>query len=612
MRIAAVLCINETDSYLLRKKQVLRNWGRRLRRLDGIADIVVAVPAALAAETSGIIARAGWRLLPGANDQLLRLAEAVAAGKLTAVLRLTPDNLLVPDELLEDLLTLYRRRACRAAITAGFPTGIAAAVIGAATLRALCRQGRQTGRMPHPMNALCGMSGVFAYNAEPRYWNRMFAQWPGAGKVIVRGRGDRVPGLNLKPNTPVTGRWSSGKNTPPVAVMVRQAVRNEVRRQLTPARLKPAPLRRRNILMLNHIAVAGGSEYSFLETAAGLCDRRWQVHLGFLTPGMMATRAKRSGLTTAILGPGGEPWWPAQLRLAKYLDANRIDVVYVNSAHALPAVLLPALERRLRLVLHVREFLDPAAIHDLSLGAVSTIIANSQATAAHLAGYVDPAKLQVMPNCIDADRVRAAVGTEPQLQRQHEFYFGVFGRVVPYKGQHTAVQALRLLREQGCDAGLVLAGSGFNMPASVGYENHLRSLIRAYRLERHVLWFDHLENPFALMAQVDAVAVPTEGEPFGRVILEALALGKPVIATADGGPSEILPASRLIPSADPAALARALLGIYSDAPPRPTAAAILARFTLPRYLDRLEKVLAGRARARDHKPRRNPPRSAAE
>lgn len=591
MKIGVVLCVNEADNSLFAKPGVLRNWGRRLRRLDGIAAIIVAVPAALAAATGKTIRDAGWRCVPGPDDQLHRLAAAAAAFQLTAVVRLTPDNLLVPDQLLEKLVAIYREKSCPAAHTEGFPAGIAAAVIGTAALRTLCRQAKRTGRVAHPIQALAGISGVATFEAEPRYWNRGFSEWRGVGKVVVRGRGDRIPGLELKPNTPLTKRWSRGTNPPPVAAMVEKAVRETVRYQLGWSRSAEKPVRRKNLLMLNHTAIAGGAEHSLLETAAGLRSRRWRVHLGFLASGMMEARARQSGFTTAVFGPTGEPSWPAQLRVARYLDEHRIEVVYVNSVQALPAVLLPALERNLRIVVHIREFLDPSAIHRLSLGAASMIIANSNATASYLKGYVDPAQLRIIPNGIFPDRVKPAAGERPPRARGHEFLFGVFGRLAPYKGQHTAVAALRRLRDGGLEAGLVMAGSGFDLAGAVGYKNYVQNLSRSAHLEPHVFWFDHLANPFGMMAAVDAVAVPTEGEPFGRVILEALALGKPVIATDDGGPAEILPAACLIPSADPAALARALLGVRKGTVRLPNPRAILARFTFSRYLDRLESVL---------------------
>jgi glycosyltransferase involved in cell wall biosynthesis len=63
------------------------------------------------------------------------------------------------------------------------------------------------------------------------------------------------------------------------------------------------------------------------------------------------------------------------------------------------------------------------------------------------------------------------------------------------------------------------------------------------------------------MAAMDCLVLPSHGEPFGRVLVEAMLLGRPAIATDQGGPPEIVDAGRsgfLVPVGDPQALAVAM------------------------------------------------------
>ncbi|HNW93529.1 MAG TPA: glycosyltransferase, partial [bacterium] len=585
--------LSDSDQPLLRRPGVLRRWGARLRALPGVGACIVAMPDSPAA-VQGTAAAAGWSCCLADDEQTPRLLAAATAFRLTAVLRLTPDNLLVPNELLIRLLQRFAAGRCAAVTTDGFPQGIAASVISTALLRALMRAEQRMGTMPHPVNALRVRPDAAVLDAEPRYWCRQFAQWRGCGRVVLRGRGERVPALDLRPDRPATRRWSTGADTPPVATMVRQLLRDEARQQTRLlAVVRPAHRAARSVLMLNHTAIGGGAEHSFLETARGLQRRGWRVHTAFLADGIMTAQARRLGLPVTVLADDGAPW-SASLRLARLMEATRCATVYANSVQSLPAVVLPAAERGLRLVAHVREFLDPSEIRRQQLGAAAVVIANSHATAAFLQAYLAAGRVQVVHNGIDAAAFAPrAVALRTRRPLPAEFIIGVFGRLVPYKGQHTAIAALAILRRRGLDAGLVLAGSSFGAAQAAGYRQYLQQQAEALRLEPHISWHDHVPKVATLMAQVDAVAVPTEGEPFGRVVLEALALGKPVIATDDGGPRELLPQRCLVPADDPLALAERLAALHQKSITGPDGPAILKRFTMTRYLDRVAALLAG-------------------
>jgi glycosyltransferase involved in cell wall biosynthesis len=76
------------------------------------------------------------------------------------------------------------------------------------------------------------------------------------------------------------------------------------------------------------------------------------------------------------------------------------------------------------------------------------------------------------------------------------------------------------------------------------------------------------QNPYAFMAQADVFALSSVLEPFGNVVVEALACGTPVVATESGGPAEILHTDSatygsLVPPQDPAAMADALAAMLS-------------------------------------------------
>jgi L-malate glycosyltransferase len=142
---------------------------------------------------------------------------------------------------------------------------------------------------------------------------------------------------------------------------------------------------------------------------------------------------------------------------------------------------------------------------------------------------------------------------------------GVVAQLSPWKGQATAIQALKLLCEEGIDAHLLLIGSAKFIARSTRFDNQsylasLHKLVTDAGLEHRVSWLGEREDVPELVGALDVLLLPSWEEPFGRALIEAMALGVPVIATNVGGPSEILNDGRegfLLPPREPQAWAQA-------------------------------------------------------
>ncbi|AGL16568.1 glycosyltransferase [Actinoplanes sp. N902-109] len=183
----------------------------------------------------------------------------------------------------------------------------------------------------------------------------------------------------------------------------------------------------------------------------------------------------------------------------------------------------------------------------------------------------------VLPNAIDADRWRLGPGG-PDLVW--------FGRIVPEKGTHLAVQAARLTGRRLRIAGRI---------GDIGYfQEHIRPF-----LGDGIDYLGPLGQP-ALAELVGssacALVTPLWQEPFGLVVAEALATGTPVAAFDTGGIGEVAgsaSAVRLVPMGDAEALAGAaerLAGTLAGSGRQQTRAAALARFSLEHRAVELEAV----------------------
>jgi glycosyltransferase involved in cell wall biosynthesis len=201
---------------------------------------------------------------------------------------------------------------------------------------------------------------------------------------------------------------------------------------------------------------------------------------------------------------------------------------------------------------------------------VDAVIVNSEATrSAFVHSGGSKSKTHLVYNGIDASpfettsdaevqRIREAIGTEgvPCV--------GVFSRLAPWKGQHVLLDALADV--PGVHA--LLVGDAL-FAGDRPYAKSLQSQARGLGIADRVHFLGFRSDIPALMRAVDIVAhTSTAPEPFGRVIVEGLLAGRPVIATRAGGASEILnhgETGYLVPPGDAQVLADVLRTLTAPA-----------------------------------------------
>jgi glycosyltransferase involved in cell wall biosynthesis len=130
-----------------------------------------------------------------------------------------------------------------------------------------------------------------------------------------------------------------------------------------------------------------------------------------------------------------------------------------------------------------------------------------------------------------------------------------------------------LLREEGVDAHLLLIGSAKFVARSTRFDNEayvadLRARVADAGLRDRVSWLGEREDVPELVRALDILLLPSTEEPFGRALIEAMALGVPVLATNVGGPAEIVTDGRegwLLAPHEPGAWARAARTIAESA-----------------------------------------------
>ncbi len=260
------------------------------------------------------------------------------------------------------------------------------------------------------------------------------------------------------------------------------------------------------------------------------------------------------------------------IRLARLMKRHRIDVIHT---HLSTASLLGAFAAKLagkRSVAHVHG-LNTATCFKYS----DLIIAVSEKVKEHLVAQgIRENKIRVVHNGVnllrfqptDTREAKAKLGYDPD-----EPLLGVFGRLSSEKGQRTAVEAMFLIAkgnpspslshgERGFeDAHLAIVGDGKD-------RSDLEASVDALGIRESVTFIGFMQDVREMMSACDVVIVPSSrGEGFGLVAVEAMALRKPVVASAQGGLPEIVVPDEtglLVPPNDPQALAEAVCRLLSD------------------------------------------------
>ena len=383
-----------------------------------------------------------------------------------------------------------------------------------------------------------------------------------------------------------------------------------------------------SVLFVDQTGQLGGAELMLLDVAAA---RRHCSHVVLFDDGPFRQRLEERGVSVEVLCAGRAVQQhaksggllrqarsaPAVLRQVHRLAriARRFDVVHANTQKAFVVAALAAALARRPVIYHLHDILTSGhfstpnrrAVVALANRLAARVVCNSKAT---LDAFVEAGgrrdKTVIVYNGIDAAPLEKPDPAEvDRLRDQHvredAFTVGIFGRLTAWKGQHVLLEALEQIdQNDGRPIDALVVGEALFTEEDRAYAEDLEKQAKSGVLAGCIklLGFHHDVAP--LMHACDAVVhCSTQPEPFGRVVVEAMLCGRPVVAAAAGGVPEIIAHGEtglLTPPADPAALAAALHRLRTD----PALADRLAqagrkaarqRFPVHKMLNDLERVI---------------------
>lgn len=265
----------------------------------------------------------------------------------------------------------------------------------------------------------------------------------------------------------------------------------------------------------------------------------------------------------------------APRRLARLAQQHSISAVHSNNSHVLSGA-FAARRAGVPHVLHVRENLLPPRAVSVRISRLlfelsdRVIVVSRGAAAEFLGGNAGHVKVQIIHNGVDLRAfssdltpraARAALGWP-----EEDPHVGVIARLTPWKGQEVFLRAAARVAGACPRARFVIVGDA-DTPRNRGYKQSLLALCARLNIADRVRWTGLVARVQDVIAALDVTAVPSvRPEPFGRALIEAMAMGRPVIATNHGGPPEILSGGGglLVEPGDPEALAAAMVELIED------------------------------------------------
>ena len=315
-----------------------------------------------------------------------------------------------------------------------------------------------------------------------------------------------------------------------------------------------------NILFLDQSGKLGGAELSLLAVVKPYRDRclvglfgdgsfHQALQQQHIPVQVLTTQSLQVQRNSSLLQAVGSFRQLLPL-IAKVVHLSRsYDLLYANTQKALVVGAIASAITHRPLVYHLRDILSSEHFSQTNLRLAigfanqfaALVIANSQATQqAFIDAGGKPEIISVVYNGFEPESYQSSISAISELRQQlnlaDRFVVGHFSRLSPWKGQHVLIEAL-----SHCPENVTALLVGDALFGEQNYVEQLHQQVEQLGLCDRVQFLGFRSDIPQLMTMCDLVAhTSTAPEPFGRVIVEAMLCGTPIVAAAAGGVVELI------------------------------------------------------------------------
>ena len=336
----------------------------------------------------------------------------------------------------------------------------------------------------------------------------------------------------------------------------------------------------RRIVIVFEFSTLNGGERSMLAALDQLRSRDCQFEFCAIGPssGRLADALDRRGIPLTPWSPcneagGRRPSAEIEQSLVALIEMNRPDLVHANSLSM--GRLLGRLASRLTIPItgHLRDIIKLSAAAIADLNRTDLLAAVSEATRAfHVGQGLDVNRVRVVRNGIDLDlfqpRNRTGWLSDELGVPRADTLIACIGQIGLRKGQDILAASVPAIVAQIPGAQFLLIGERTSQKAeSVEFERAIHRRFSDAGLSQRLHLLGHRDDVGEILNEIDLLVHPVNQEPYGRVLLEASAVGVPIVATDVGGTAEIVIdglTGKLVVARDPAALAQGVVTVLGN------------------------------------------------
>lgn len=382
------------------------------------------------------------------------------------------------------------------------------------------------------------------------------------------------------------------------------------------------------ILFISHISGLDGAERSLLDLLRGLDKEKYSILVLFPRQGPLKTLVQRTGCNTMILDM---PWWIAcgqrdrwhfqkvfggmlkrVKRLYSLIKTEKINIVYSNTITCIDGALTAKLAG-IPHVWHIREIVNahaglrpyvPSCLLPVVVDLLSDrIVVPSNFAKKNIAWKNSLCKTHVVHNSVNLTQFDTIIYEKKPKKLRRELCLtkgikvvALIGSFSENKGQADFVQAASIVCRFVENVVFLLVGGG-----SASYTTFVKNEVTRLGIEDKVYFLGFKQNIEEIINSVDVLVCASLVESFSRTIVESMAARKPIVATACGGPEEIVVEEEtgfLVPIRNSDKLASAIIQLLTNEN-RAKKMGYQGRqrveklFTVEKYVKNIENIIDG-------------------
>ena len=305
-------------------------------------------------------------------------------------------------------------------------------------------------------------------------------------------------------------------------------------------------MNKKNILYLTHRdRIVGGGEISLFELISNLDREKYSPFL-VLSGGEDMTRlAKESNVVYRLLEFSSiRPKNVLRIlltliRLVAFIIGNKIHIVHANTSRAMLYGAIVANLLRASVVWHVRIINKDPLLDALLFNLADIVVCNSKATSSRFKDFKKQSKIKIVHNGLDPSKFHSAEKRVifHDIPKSSKIVLNI-GRLDPWKRQDLFIQMAKIVQSKYQNVKFVIIGE--DKSGKKDFFKKLENLVDKLSLKDSIIFMGEKNNIPALLSEGDVLVLTSKEEPFGRVIIEAGASRKPVVAFKGGGVEEII------------------------------------------------------------------------